>query len=124
MAQKDTDQDARGRQRKAKSPPASSPQIRENQLVNLAMDLAEKQLREGTATSQVISHFLKAGSEREKLEREKLRSENKLANARVEQIESAQRMEELYGKAIRAMLTYTGEDPGSLGDLMDFEDDA
>ena len=120
MAKRDEDQIARGR----KAPPASTPQVRENQLVNLAMDLAEKQLREGTATSQVISHFLKAGSEREKLEREKLRSENKLANARVEQIESAQRMEELYGKAIQAMMLYSGDDIGQLGDVMDLEDDA
>ena len=62
--------------------PAMSPDARENQMINLAVDLAEKQLEEGTASSQVITHFLKLGSSKERLEREKLEEENKLLKQR------------------------------------------
>lgn len=96
------------------SRPALSPEARENQLVCYAVDLAEKQLKEGTASSQVITHFLKLGSTKEKLEKEKIENENRLLNAKVEAIKSAKTVEELYDKAINAMRTYSG---------MDVEDD-
>ena len=86
-------------------------QAREHQLVSAAMDLAEKQLREGTASSQVITHFLKAGSEREKLERQRLLQENEVLAAKVEAMSSAKRVEELYAQALDAMRTYAGRDP-------------
>lgn len=89
--------------------PALSPEARENQLVSLAVDLAEKQLREGTASSQVVTHYLKLGSTRERLEREKLEEENKLLKAKTEQLQSTKRMEELYSKAIDAMRSYAGQ---------------
>ena len=76
---------------------ATTPEARENQLISLAVDLAEKQLREGTASSQVISHYLKLGTSREQLEQERLRRENKLLEARVEAIE-----------ALTAMKVYSG----------------
>lgn len=88
--------------------PASSPEARENQLVSLAIDLAEKQLLEGTASSQVITHYLKLGSMKEKLEREKLEEENKLLRAKTEALQSAQRVEELYENALNAMRRYSG----------------
>lgn len=88
--------------------PALSPDAREGQLINLAVDLAEKQLREGTASSQVISHFLKLGSSREKLERERLEEENKLLKAKTKSIEEASDMKEIYEKAIKAMQRYNG----------------
>ena len=88
--------------------PALSPEARENQLVSLAVDLAEKQLMEGTASSQVITHYLKLGLE--KLEREKLEKENELLRARTEALQSAQRVEELYTNALNAMRTYSGKD--------------
>ena len=50
--------------------PALTPEARENQLISLAVDLAEKQLQEGTASSQVITHYLKLGSTKEKIEKE------------------------------------------------------
>lgn len=89
--------------------PASSPEERENQLISLASDLAEKQLTNGTASSQVITHFLKMASTREQLEQERLKRENLLLSAKVEQIASSQRVEELYAEAIRAMRIYSGE---------------
>jgi len=92
-------------------PPASTPEGRENQLIAAAVDLAERQLQDGTASAQVISHYLKLGSSREQLEQAKLRAENELLEARREAMASAARVEELYGKAINAMRRYNGQDP-------------
>lgn len=95
---------------KRKIRPALTPEARENQLVSLAVDLAEKQLIEGTASSQVITHYLKLGSSKEKLEKEKLAEENKLLRAKTESLESAKKIEELYTEALNAMRRYSGED--------------
>ena len=89
--------------------PALSPEARENQLVSLAVDLAERQLLDGTASSQVITHYLKLGSAKERLERERLEEENKLLKAKTEQIQSQKRIEELYADAISAMKRYSGQ---------------
>lgn len=88
--------------------PALSPEARENQLVSLAVDLAEKQLLEGTASSQVIVHYLKQGTLKEKLERERLEEENKLLRAKTEAIKSTKRSEELMKEAIEAFRSYSG----------------
>lgn len=89
-------------------PPATTPETREHQVIAAAYDLAEKQIRDGTASAQVITHFLKAGTERDRLEREKLRGENSLMKARIEQIQSQSKMEELYASALAAMSSYQG----------------
>lgn len=89
--------------------PASSQEARENQLTSLAEALAEKQMMEGTASSQVITYYLKLGSQREKLERDKLKSEVEMLRAKKEALESAQRIEELYSEAMKAVKTYRGE---------------
>lgn len=96
---------------------ATTPKGREDQLVALANDLAEKQLREGTASAQVISHFLKMGSLREEIERERLRQENLLLAAKTESIAAASRMEELVKDAIAAMRTYRSDQ--GMGDEQD-----
>lgn len=88
--------------------PALTPEARANQLVALAYDLAEKQLREGTASSQVITEFLKLGSNENKLKMEKLEEENKLLRAKTEKIQSEQRSEEMFAEAIKAMRQYQG----------------
>lgn len=88
--------------------PALSPEARENQLIYLATNLAERQLMEGTASSQVITHYLKLGSTRERLEKERLAEENKLLKAKTEAIESSKHVEELYDNAIKAMRKYSG----------------
>jgi hypothetical protein len=100
----------------SRHPPATTPEARENQLIAAAVDLAEKQLREGTASSQVISHYLKLGSSREKLEQERLRRENELLEAKSEAIASAKRVEELYLNALNAMRSYSGQAPLELED--------
>ena len=90
-------------------PPATTPESRENQLVSLAVQLAEKQMQEGTASSQVITHYLKLGSTREKLEQERLRQENELLRAKSEALASAKHVEELYKSALDAMRAYSGD---------------
>lgn len=91
-------------------PPARDAEDRENQLISLATDLAEKQLREGTASSQVITHYLKLGTMREKLELRNKELDNELLIAKREALESAKRVEELYSDAIAAMRSYAGTD--------------
>ena len=95
---------------KVKRRAAMSPEARENQLISEAVDLAEEQIINGTASSQVITHFLKLGSMKERLEREKLQNENELLKAKVKNLESAERSEEMYRKVINAMREYSGND--------------
>lgn len=95
--------------------PAFTPEVRESQLISLAVDLAEQQLIDGTASAQVITHFLKLGTANAKLEREKLERENKLLEAKTKAIESTEKIEALYSEAIRAIKEYGGhkyEDEG------------
>lgn len=40
-----------------RSMPPLTPEGKENQMISLAMDCAESQLRDGTASSAVIVHF-------------------------------------------------------------------
>lgn len=89
--------------------PALTPEARENQLISLAVDLAEEQLRDKTASSQVITHFLKLGTTKAELEKEKLAKENELLRAKTESIESQKRIEELYAEALNAMRRYNGQ---------------
>ena len=88
--------------------PALTPEVREGQLISAAMDLAEKQILEGTASSQVITHFLKLGCMREQLERERLEEENKLLRAKTKAIEEEAEHRVSYEKVIKAMQKYSG----------------
>lgn len=90
------------------SMPARTPEAREKQMINLAIDLAEKQLREGKASSQVITHYLKLGTTKEKIERDILEKQRDLLEAKTEALKSAARIEELYEDAIKAMREYNG----------------
>lgn len=96
--------------------PARTPEARENQMIALATDLAEQQLRDGTASAQVISHYLKLGSTKEKLERQRLEKEVELITAKTESIQSAKRSEELFEKAVEAMKSYRGEQEDDLNE--------
>lgn len=91
-------------------PPAVTTEAREQQLVNLAINLAEQQLLDGTAKPSVIVHYLKLGSSKEKLEKELLAEQIKVAEAKAEALKSAKRVEELYEGAMRAMRKYSGQD--------------
>ena len=98
--------------------PATTPEGREQQLVSLAYDLAEKQLIDGTASSQVITQFLRLGTTREALEQARLENENKLLITKAELVESGKRVEELYSNALAAMRQYSGqeEEPSDVED--------
>lgn len=97
--------------------PALSPEARENQMIALAIDLAEQQLIDGTASSQVITHFLKLGTTRAELEKEKLKQENKLLEAKTKQAENSEEIKSLYENAIKAFRNYNGQ-----GDPDEYED--
>ena len=89
--------------------PALTVEARESQLVDLAVSLAEQQLRDGTASSQVITHYLKLGSTRERLERERLEEENKLLRAKTVALEDQKDLKQMYIDAINAMRNYNGQ---------------
>jgi RecB family exonuclease len=90
---------------------ARTPEAREQQIASQAYDLAEKQIGNGSASSQVITHFLKMGSTREQLEQERMRHEIELMEVKKEHMESLARTEELFTEAIKAMKTYSGSEP-------------
>lgn len=97
-----------------KSRPALTPEARENQLISLAVDLAEEQLRNGTASSQVVTHFLKLGSTKEKIEKEILEKQKELIATKTEALQSAKKVEKLYTNALNAMKKYSGADNDEL----------
>lgn len=95
----------------AKRSPAKTPEQRENQLISAAVDLAEQQLEDGTASAQVITHFLKLGSSREKLEQEMIGLRNEHLKAQTDALAAAGRIEELIGAAVKAMMGYKSSSP-------------
>lgn len=95
--------------KKPKVRPAMSAEGRENQLIARAVDLAEQQLIDGTASSQVITHYLKLGSTKERIEKEILESKRDLIIAQTQNLKSMQRVEELYEEALNAMRRYSGQ---------------
>lgn len=101
---------------------AMSLENREQQMITLAVDLAEQQLREGTASSQLITHYLKLATTREKIEQETMLANQKLIKAKVDNLESASRIEELYSEAISAMKRYGGNTEPTSSDGEDCED--
>ena len=88
--------------------PPITPEAQESQMISLAMDLVKQRLLDGTASSQETTHFLKLGSSKAVLERDKLLEENKLLRAKTEAIQSNQRQEELLERAMRAFKSYSG----------------
>lgn len=98
--------------------PAIDPEAKFMQLASAAADLALEQLEEGTASSQVITQCLKYGTEKFKLERDKLKYENELLQAKKMEIESRKSSDEMFAKAIKAFQTYSGQ-----GDAEDYDFD-
>ena len=92
--------------------PPLSPEARENQMIALAMDLVEQRLRDGTASSQETTHFLKAASQKTKLEMERLKLENDLTAAKTKALANAEEIKVLYEDAIKAMRRYSGHGDG------------
>lgn len=92
--------------------PSTTSEGRENQMIALAVDLAEKQLSKGTASSQVIAHYLKLGSSKERVEKEILIQKKRLMEAQIDAIRSAKTVEDLYANALNAMRSYSGNGGG------------
>lgn len=101
--------------------PALSPEARENQLISLAVDLVEKRLREGTASSQETTHFLKLASSKARIEKEMLEKQKELIEAKTRSLDRNDRTEELYKNALDAMRSYTGQGGGE--EEYDFDDE-
>lgn len=95
-----------------KTPPKNDAEY-EKRLVSLAMEQAERKLMDGTASNQLIIHYLKLASPREKLERENLKESNKLLRAKARAIESSERLEEQLAQAMEAFTRYTGQSDDS-----------
>ena len=103
-------------------PPAQTPEMRELQLIDLATDLAAQQLMDGTASSQVITHFLKLGTTRAQLEKEKLEKETELLKAKTVALESQENIERMYAEAISAMKRYSGYSDDEEDDIYENQD--
>lgn len=91
-----------------RNPTAITPEGRENQVIAMAYDLAEQKIRDGTASSQLITHFLKMGSPKERIEREILEEQKKLIVAKTGAMESSKDVIEIYNRAMNAMKKYSG----------------
>lgn len=104
---------------------ATTPEVREQQLIAAAYDLTEKRIKQETASAQEVTLFLKLGSSRERLEQEKIRHENELLQVKREAMAQAARTEELFAEAIRAMRSYQGDSSAmdSFSDEIDSYDD-
>lgn len=90
-------------------PPALDPDAREKQMIALSEDLAEQRIRDGSASSQLLIHYLKLGSSRERVEKERLKNENELLKAKVKDLESSRRTEQLFEEALKVFGIYKGE---------------
>lgn len=100
--------------------PAINPEVREQQLISLAVDLVEKRLREGTASSQETTHFLKLATMKYKLEKEKLEKDLELTVAKTEAMKSQIRSEEMFAEAVKAFRGYSGQGRSDEEDEYDY----
>lgn len=107
MAARKVSNEQPGRRR----PPAKTPEERERQIISAAYDLAERQIAAGTVSSQVHSHFLKAGSTSERKDLEKKDQEIALLRSKVKQLAQIADQAEMYKAALLAMSSYQGKDP-------------
>lgn len=102
---------------KRKTPPPATPEAKEQELISLAVAQAEEQLRNKTAPTQVVVHYLKLASSKDKLEREMLSKKTELVSAQTESIKAQKRMDELYENALNAMKLYNGQEDDAYEDL-------
>lgn len=98
-----------GKNTRPSVPPAITDSARENKLIDLALDLVEQQMREGTAPPSLIAHFLKIGTERAKLEMERIKAENNMLESKARALESQARGDQMFQEARRAFTEYSGE---------------
>jgi hypothetical protein len=111
-----TDGESLDRPIRSRSKPGTTPEARESQLIAMAVDRAAQQIQDGTASAQVITHFLKLGSSRERLEQQRIAHENELLIAKRDELTSRENVEALYKDALSAMSTYQGREPKAFDD--------
>lgn len=88
--------------------PAKTPEEREAILVSKSLKLIERQIDDGTISSTVLSIYAKAGTERDRLEKDRLRGENEVLRKKVESMEAAIDVKNLMGEALNAFKGYSG----------------
>jgi hypothetical protein len=91
------------------SRPPLTPEAKEQLMISLAYDLVEQRLRDGTASSQETTHFLKLGTEKARLEQKRLEAETEMIIAKKESLQSQQESKELFAEAISAFKRYSGQ---------------
>lgn len=89
--------------------PARTPEERESLLISKSLDLIERQIDDGTASSQILSIYAKYGSERERLERQRLAAENEVLRKKVETMQDALDMKNLMQEALAKFKGYSGD---------------
>jgi hypothetical protein len=94
---------------KRRQAPGMTIQSREDQIIRLAYDLVEERILKKTATSQEVTEFIRLGSTKAQLERERLKQENALLVAKTQSLESQKRIEEMYAKAMKSFKKYSGQ---------------
>ena len=90
--------------------PALTPEARENQLIAEAIDLVEQRILNGTASSQETTHFLKLGSTKAQYEKEVLKMQRDLMQAKIDNIKSYEKNEEFQQQVIEMFKKYSGEE--------------
>lgn len=93
---------------KRKQRPAIDLDAREKQMCALAISEAERLMREGKASSQIITHYLKLAASTTRLEKENMELDNELKAAKTEKLKADKRADEMFEKAIMAMGIYRG----------------
>lgn len=86
--------------------PALTQEALDSQNIALATDLVRERLINGTASSQETTHYLKLGSEKSRLEIEKLKRENELLRAKTEEIKAHKQMNDMIQEALMAFKSY------------------
>ena len=103
-------------QGKIRRPPAKTPKAREHQMINLALDQAELQLREGTAATPVVVHYLKLATKEQELREKQLDADIRLREKRIDEIDASAELIEMMDKAIKSMREYQGHDEEQIDD--------
>ena len=99
--------------------PAKTPEERESLLISKSLNLIERQIEDGSISSTVLAIYAKAGTERDRLEKERLRNENEVLRKKVETMEAAVDVKNLMEDALNAFKGYSG----ASRDFDDFADE-
>lgn len=94
------------KQDKTSVPPLNH-ESRLNKITDLVLSQVEKQLKDGTVSSQIATFFLNHDLEKKTLELERLRLENDHLRAKIKSEESKQNLEDQINEVMEALKSYT-----------------